>query len=105
MPKLLNILLTSLALSGFIFIGLPHFPAHFAGYFIFLTLLATPFVVLLVLVEIALLLWTKSRWRWLMGRWLRIYYILCSQDWQVQAYQLIENPWSDHKMQLATLNY
>ena len=67
MPKLLNILLTSLALSGFIFIGLPHFPAHFAGYFIFLTLLATPFVVLLVLVEIALLLWTKSRWRWFMA--------------------------------------
>ena len=67
MPKLVNILLTSLALSGFIFIGLPHFPAHFAGYFIFLTLLATPFVVLLVLVEIALLLWTKSRWRWFMA--------------------------------------
>jgi endonuclease/exonuclease/phosphatase (EEP) superfamily protein YafD len=40
-----------------------------------------------------------------MGRWLRIDYILCSPDWQVQAYQLIENPWSDHKMQLATLNY
>ena len=67
MPKLLNILLTSLALSGFIFIGLPHFPAHFAGYFIFLTLCATPFVVLLVLVEIALLLWTRSRWRWFMA--------------------------------------
>ena len=67
MPKLVNILLTSLVLSGLIFIGLPHFPAHFAGYFIFLTLCATPFVVLLVLVEIALLLWTKSRWCWFMA--------------------------------------
>ena len=67
MPKLVNILLTSLALSGIIFIGLPHFSAHFAGYFIFLTLCATPFVVLLFLVEIALLLWTKSRWRWFMA--------------------------------------
>ena len=67
MPKLVNILLSSLALSGFLFIGLPHFPAHFAGYFIFLTLCATPFVVLLVLVEIALLLWTKSRWHWFMA--------------------------------------
>ena len=40
-----------------------------------------------------------------MGRWLRIDYILCSDDWNVQEYQLIENPWSDHKMQLAILNY
>ena len=40
-----------------------------------------------------------------MGRWLRIDYLLCSKDWQVQHYQLMENPWSDHKMQLATLHY
>ena len=39
-----------------------------------------------------------------MGRWLRIDYILCSKHWQVQHYQLMENPWSDHKMQLATLS-
>lgn len=39
-----------------------------------------------------------------MGRWLRIDYILCSDDWKVQEYKLIENPWSDHKMQFAILN-
>lgn len=38
-----------------------------------------------------------------MGRWLRIDYILCSNEWEVHNYELIENPWSDHKMQLATL--
>lgn len=67
MQQLRNILLTSLALLGFIFIGLPHFPASFAGYFIYLSLCASPFVLLLVLVEIALLLWTRSRWRWFLG--------------------------------------
>lgn len=61
------ILLTVLALLGLIFIGLPHFPASLAGWFIFLTLCATPFVVLLLLVEIALLIWTQSHWRWLIG--------------------------------------
>ena len=52
---------------GLVLIGLPHFPAHLAGWFIFLTLCAAPFVVLLLVVELALLLWTKSRWRWLIG--------------------------------------
>ena len=62
-----NILLTLLAFLGLVLIGLPHFPAHLAGWFIFLTLCAAPFVVLLLVVEITLLLWTKSRWRWLIG--------------------------------------
>ena len=67
MHPLKNILLSILALLGLVLIGLPHFPATFAGYFIFLTLCAAPFVVLLAVVEIVLLLCTKSRWRWLMG--------------------------------------
>lgn len=67
MHPLKNILLSLLALLGLVLIGLPHFPATFAGYFIFLTLCAAPFVVLLAVVEIVLLLCTKSRWRWLMG--------------------------------------
>ena len=67
MHSLKNILLSLLALLGLVLIGLPHFPATFAGYFIFLTLCAAPFVVLLAVVEIVLLLCTKSRWRWLMG--------------------------------------
>lgn len=67
MHPLKNILLSLLALLGLVLIGLPHFPATFAGYFIFLTLCAAPFVMLLAVVEIVLLLCTKSRWRWLMG--------------------------------------
>ena len=67
MHTLKNILLSLLALLGLVLIGLPHFPATFAGYFIFLTLCAAPFVMLLAVVEIVLLLCTKSRWRWLMG--------------------------------------
>ena len=67
MQTLRNILLTLLALLGLLFIGLPQFPASIAGYFIFLTLCAAPFVLLLLLVEIGLLIWTKSRWRWIFG--------------------------------------
>ena len=67
MHPLKNILLSLLALLGFILIGLRHLPADWAGCFIFLTLCAAPFVVLLAVVEIVLLLCTKSRWRWLMG--------------------------------------
>ena len=67
MQTLRNILLTLLALLGLLFIGLPQLPANVAGYFIFLTLCAAPFVLLLLLVEIGLLIWTKSRWRWIFG--------------------------------------
>ena len=67
MQTLRNILLTLLALLGLLFIGLPQLPASIAGYFIFLTLCAAPFVLLLLLVEISLLIWTKSRWRWIFG--------------------------------------
>lgn len=67
MQTLRNILLTLLALLGLLFIGLPQLPASVAGYFIFLTLCAAPFVLLLLLVEIGLLIWTKSRWRWIFG--------------------------------------
>ena len=38
-----------------------------------------------------------------LGSWLRIDYILCSDHWAVQSYELLENPWSDHKMQFAIL--
>ena len=67
MHTLKNILLSLLALLGFILIGLRHLPADWAGCFIFLTLCAVPFVGLLLLVEIALLIGTRSRWRWLLG--------------------------------------
>ena len=67
MQTLRNILLTLLTLLGLLFIGLPQLPASIAGYFIFLTLCAAPFVLLLLLVEISLLIWTKSRWRWIFG--------------------------------------
>ena len=67
MQTLRNILLTLLALLGLLFIVLPQLPASVAGYFIFLTLCAAPFVLLLLLVEIGLLIWTKSRWRWIFG--------------------------------------
>lgn len=67
MHPLKNILLSLLALLALVLIGLPHFPADWAGCFIFLTLCTAPFVVLLAVVEIVLLLCTKSRWRWLLG--------------------------------------
>lgn len=67
MRQVRNLLLTLLSLLGLVLIGLPHFPTDVAGWFIFLTLCAVPFVVLLTIVEIALFVWTKSRWRWLLG--------------------------------------
>lgn len=67
MHQLRNILLTLLTLLGLVLIGLPHFPSDVAGWFIFLTLCAVPFVCLLIAVEIVLLVWTRSYWRWLLG--------------------------------------
>lgn len=67
MHQVRNILLSLLSFLGLVLIGLRHLPSDVAGWFIFLTLCAAPFVVLLTIVEIALLLWTKSRWRWLLG--------------------------------------
>lgn len=39
------------------------------------------------------------------GNIVRIDYILCSKQMQPTAYQLISNPWSDHKIQVADITY
>lgn len=38
-----------------------------------------------------------------LGDWLRIDYLLCPPGSHVLSYELQENPWSDHKIQLATI--
>ena len=45
--------------------------------------------------------WKGSYQRW--GDFLRIDYTLCSPAFQVNCYQLVSNPWSDHKQQHCVL--
>ena len=39
-----------------------------------------------------------------LGDWLRIDYMFCTKHFGIVSYELIENPWSDHKMQIGILN-
>lgn len=39
-----------------------------------------------------------------LGDWLRIDYLFCPHSSHVLRYELLENPWSDHKMQVATID-
>lgn len=47
--------------------------------------------------------WKGSYQRW--GNWLRIDYVLSSPLFRVNRYQLISNPWSDHKLQHCVLSW
>lgn len=40
-----------------------------------------------------------------LGGVFKIDYILASNNWKKKSYQLISNPWSDHKIQLCTLSH